>query len=48
LCLADNDFHDSSGIVLSEAIRGNASLIMVDITENPLGYKYIDEIAKVV
>lgn len=48
LILADNDFHDSSGIILTEAIRGNSSLTTVDITENPLGYKFVEEINKVV
>ncbi|CAD8137772.1 unnamed protein product [Paramecium pentaurelia] len=48
LLLPDNGFHDSSGIVICEAIRINSSILNLDICENPLSYKYIDQINKVI
>ncbi|KAM3140563.1 hypothetical protein pb186bvf_007375 [Paramecium bursaria] len=48
LCLADNDFHDASGIVICEAIRINQSVEMLDISENPINYKYVEELNKVI
>jgi hypothetical protein len=44
LLLCNNNIRDRGGTLLSEAIRSNPNLRRLDLTENPLDYKYCIEI----
>lgn len=46
LYLADNNLHDSAGSLLVEAVRKNANIQVIDVSQNPLNYRYQEDLMK--
>ena len=44
--LVDNDFNDSAGCLFVEATRQNQTIEHVDLAQNPLGYRYQEDVRK--
>jgi hypothetical protein len=46
LHLRENNLHDFTGILLSEIVRENKTLLKLSLERNPITYKYTEDVEK--